>query len=324
MSGRSGIGRVGRGLELFAAGDYPGAARLWVRAKADQPDDVQIEAYLAHLRQLVPDVVADACEKVRADGSGLAPESDAAPGKIEIAKTAPVSPVTTEQDPAPAKPPRGDAPVASTGGPKIPVVPPSVPIPMPPAEPAPPIRAAQTVSAAPPAVRPVGGADPWGADAQLGPAIEVEGGSGGLGMVVASVAPVEAPFEFTVSELVRDEARLKLLLDLDDFTGALDVAERLLQADPEHILALEAQKLCHETLDQMCRSKIGDVDVVPSVLVSPEEIIWLDLDHRSGFLLAQVDGASSFDEIIELSGMDVHESLRIMAGLVQKGVIGTR
>lgn len=224
--------------------------------------------------------------------------------------------------PVPAPPIAPSPPVeAAASDPPIESAPPSDPAP---AEAAPPIEPAPPISGPSPAVRAVGGADPWGADAQLGPAIEVHGTSGGLGLVAAPAAPVAAPIELPVADLVRDEARLKELLDLDDFTGALEVAEKLLQSDADHILALKGQKICRETLEQMYRSKIGDFNAVPGVLVSPEEVIWLDLDHRSGFLLAQVDGASSFDEIIELSGMDVLESLQIMAGLIQKGVIGKR
>jgi hypothetical protein len=72
----------------------------------------------------------------------------------------------------------------------------------------------------------------------------------------------------------------------------------------------------------MYESKLGDLAAVPDVKVPPDQVIWLDLDHRSGFILAQVDGTSTFEELIELTGMDRLEALRIMAQLVQKGVIG--
>jgi hypothetical protein len=164
-------------------------------------------------------------------------------------------------------------------------------------------------------------AGPWAGEAALGPAIEVSSTSQGLGLVAAPAAP-SAPAGRPRTAVVADEQELKELLELDDFTGALDVAERLLAVHPDHRSAKQAKARCREMLEQMYRSKIGDVTAVPRVLVSPEEVIWLDLDHRSGFLLAQVDGASTFEEIIELSGMERLESLRIVAALVQKGVIG--
>ena len=46
--------------------------------------------------------------------------------------------------------------------------------------------------------------------------------------------------------------------------------------------------------------------------VRDEQVISLDLHHRSGFILAQVDACSTFEELIELTGMDRLEALRIM------------
>ncbi|MEM6732003.1 MAG: hypothetical protein AAF658_10635, partial [Myxococcota bacterium] len=69
-------------------------------------------------------------------------------------------------------------------------------------------------------------------------------------------------------------------------------------------------------------SKIGDVHAVPTVLCPPDQVIWLDLDHRSGFILSQVDGISSYQDIMEIAGMDHFECATILAGLVSSGVIG--
>ncbi|MBI3178907.1 MAG: hypothetical protein HYZ27_04560 [Deltaproteobacteria bacterium] len=120
----------------------------------------------------------------------------------------------------------------------------------------------------------------------------------------------------------RDEARLNDLLRLDDFSGALELADRILKVDPAHALAQKARLRSREVLEQMHLSKLGSVKGVPRVLVPPDQMIWLDLDHRAGFILAQVDGHSSYDEIIELTGLDRVEALRILVLLVQKGIIG--
>ena len=76
------------------------------------------------------------------------------------------------------------------------------------------------------------------------------------------------------------------------------------------------------TVNAEAQNVIGDIETVPRVLMSPEEVIWLDLDHRSGFVLAQIDGVSTYEEIVELTGMDRIESFRILAKLVQDKVIG--
>jgi len=72
----------------------------------------------------------------------------------------------------------------------------------------------------------------------------------------------------------------------------------------------------------MCESKVGDVKRKPMVLLAPDQLVWQDLDHRAGFILSQVDGASSFEDIIIISSMDRLEAMRILAHLIQDGVIG--
>ncbi|MEL6339714.1 MAG: hypothetical protein AAFP04_08710 [Myxococcota bacterium] len=118
------------------------------------------------------------------------------------------------------------------------------------------------------------------------------------------------------------EQRLAELIELDDLSGALDAAERLLALRPEHAGAADAASHCRETLLKMHVSKLGDVTSVPKVLCPPDRVIWLDLDHRSGFILSQVDGVSSYQDIMEIAGMDHLESAAILAQLVSAGVVG--
>ncbi|MFC1609353.1 hypothetical protein ACFL6C_00205 [Myxococcota bacterium] len=182
----------------------------------------------------------------------------------------------------------------------------------------PPVLEEHSVSSFPQTVISDAHSDPWGGG--RGVSIEVSGFSGGLDL---AAAPATAePISLPPAELVRGEVKLKDLLDLDDFTGALEAADALLEMDAEHVFALAARKKCRETLQRMYESKIGALTTVPSVKMPPEQVIWLDLDHRSGFILAQVDGVSTYDELVELTGMDRLEALRIMAQLVAKGVIG--
>ena len=69
-----------------------------------------------------------------------------------------------------------------------------------------------------------------------------------------------------------------------------------------HAEARRVRESCATRLQAMYESKIGDKAAVPRVLKSPEELIWLDLDHRSGFVLAQIDGISSYEDIVEVAG----------------------
>ena len=92
--------------------------------------------------------------------------------------------------------------------------------------------------------------------------------------------------------------------------------------EPLHELGLKAKVSCRDKLLKMCESKVGDVKRKPMVLLAPDQLVWQDLDHRAGFILSQVDGASSFEDIIIISSMDRLEAMRILAHLIQDGVIG--
>jgi DNA-binding IclR family transcriptional regulator len=49
----------------------------------------------------------------------------------------------------------------------------------------------------------------------------------------------------------------------------------------------------------------------------------MNLHHRAGFLLAQVDGLLSYEDLAAVSGMSRLETFRILAELKNQGVITT-
>jgi hypothetical protein len=74
----------------------------------------------------------------------------------------------------------------------------------------------------------------------------------------------------------------------------------------------------------MYAARIGPMDQVASVAVPPEQITWLSLDHRAGFLLSLIDGTLTIEELLDVSGMSRLDALRIMYTLVQQNVITLR
>jgi hypothetical protein len=118
--------------------------------------------------------------------------------------------------------------------------------------------------------------------------------------------------------------RLELIQNrfvVGDFSGALVVAESVLEEDPSNDVARRYAESCRDMLRQMYLAQIGDGGQIPRVLTSPERLVGLTLDHRAGFVLACVDGMSSIDEILDVSGMPVLDALRIMYELAQEGII---
>jgi hypothetical protein len=109
---------------------------------------------------------------------------------------------------------------------------------------------------------------------------------------------------------------------LHDFDGALSLLEQIPPAAAEHAPALGMMDDARRRLEQIYSAKIGPVDASPKVLLSGEELIWLNLNHRAGFILSQVDGRVSYDDLIALSGMPRLDTLRILCTLLQEGVIG--
>lgn len=143
--------------------------------------------------------------------------------------------------------------------------------------------------------------------------IEVQSGEG------AAVRPSGSKAEPSVEDL---EIKLHHFLEVDDFSDAWEVAKELVAIVPNHPKAISAIQTCEEKLELIYASKVGDPNGVPQVLIPAEEILWLDLDHRAGFVLAQIDGRSSFRDILLVTGMNRVDSLRILARLVKDKVIG--
>ena len=111
------------------------------------------------------------------------------------------------------------------------------------------------------------------------------------------------------------------LFALGDFSGSLEMIERILRVDPTHAEARAYLRQNESTLVAMYESKLGPLSGVPRLAIHPEEVMWLNLDHRAGFLLAQVDGTVTLDDLFALSGLPRLDTARILASLFAEGVI---
>ena len=62
---------------------------------------------------------------------------------------------------------------------------------------------------------------------------------------------------------------------------------------------------------------------MPRSGVDAEEVKWLSLDNRAGFLLSLCDGTLTIDEILDASssGMSRVEALRVLSELVRENVL---
>jgi hypothetical protein len=111
------------------------------------------------------------------------------------------------------------------------------------------------------------------------------------------------------------------LVALNDFSGALDLAAKILSRDPSHAGAQQVQATCEENLIQMYESRLGSMERRPRVAIKPDEVIWLNLDPRAGFVLAQIDGEVSFEDLYAICGLSRLDTARILSQLLEEGVI---
>ncbi len=119
-------------------------------------------------------------------------------------------------------------------------------------------------------------------------------------------------------------AEMRDKFSLGDYSGALFVAEGLLEDDPANPEALRYAENCRAVLQKMYTARIGPLDRVPIVVVPRDQLRWLSIDHRAGFVLSLVDGVSSLEMVLDVSGMPLLDVLRILYELVQQRVIAFR
>ena len=126
------------------------------------------------------------------------------------------------------------------------------------------------------------------------------------------------PAREDVSALFRS---MEELHQLGDFSGSLRLAEKILELQPDHPVAQDYLARSRKTLTHFYESKLGSTQARPRVVLRPDEILWLNIDHRAGFLLSQIDGKLTVEDLYALSGMSRMETAKILAELLEAGVI---
>jgi hypothetical protein len=140
-----------------------------------------------------------------------------------------------------------------------------------------------------------------------------------LGAIGASAAPeiTERTIEDPVSEM-------RERFSLGDYTGALEMSELILAEEPGNVQAAECGANCRSVLENMYTARLGPLDRIPMVVVPRAQMRWLSMDHRAGFILSLIDGQSSVEMILDVSGMPKLDALRILQELVQQKIVAFR
>jgi len=120
------------------------------------------------------------------------------------------------------------------------------------------------------------------------------------------------------------ELEMRERYDLGDFSGARDVALELLQLRGDDANARKMEEQCRVVLERMFTSKLGSFSRVPVLNVPKEQLRWLGLDHKAGFLLSHVDGMSDIEMLLDVSGMPRFDALRILTSLLDQQVVSLK
>lgn len=180
-------------------------------------------------------------------------------------------------------------------------------------------RMEQTVVAVSPRVGVVPALGPWQEGRTIAAPVE-SALSGAPGWHLVGI-PRPTPPTHAGESLSKVSEEMEQRMALHDFTGALELAESICQTAPGHVRASAVRAECRGALTQLYANKVGDLSVVPRIALAPDEVVWLGLDHRAGFVLSQIDGQSTYDEILDVVGMERLDALRILAELCEAGVI---
>lgn len=108
---------------------------------------------------------------------------------------------------------------------------------------------------------------------------------------------------------------------LGDFSGALGVAELILGTRGDDPVARKYAQSCREKLEQFYVSRIGSLSTGVRVSAKGRDRRWLGLDHRAGFLVSRIEGETSVDDLLDVSGMPRLEALRTLADLLDAGAV---
>ena len=110
-------------------------------------------------------------------------------------------------------------------------------------------------------------------------------------------------------------------IEAGDFGRALMLAEQTIAGGDLSPELQHYAELCREKLRQTYLERIGSGRTILRVAVDPDTLRSRALDPRLAFLLSLLDGASTVDDVIDMSTMPALEAVRALHELMQEGVV---
>jgi hypothetical protein len=123
------------------------------------------------------------------------------------------------------------------------------------------------------------------------------------------------------------EARDGLLADALDLLRkgeaqeSLEMFESLARENPGRLETQGYLELVRSHLYQLYREQLRDASAVLKVKITPQEMMRFNLPANAGFVLSMIDGKTSVNEILALSGMDPFDAVRVVHKLLEAGIV---
>src|SRR6266480_2786488 len=279
------------GLDHYRKGRMLDAVKAWEEAYLLEPTNLRAREFLRSALERIHAVMAPGGRATAPNGSAPHPWLPSQPAAA--ASTAPGAAPTPRQAAKPAAP----DPKAKKAKPAA-------------------APAKRAPSAANPPAPPK---SPWDDGPSLAiPQPETGDSGGGAWSIHAETVPSATVSDDETDVWMRGAREL---VALNDFSGALELLNKVLERKPNDKDALQLYDVCEQNLTLMYESKIGAMDARPRTAIPPDEIIWLNLDPRAGFVLAQIDGEVSFDDLYAICGLKRLDTARILCELLEQGVV---
>ena len=111
-------------------------------------------------------------------------------------------------------------------------------------------------------------------------------------------------------------------LRCEDLESALDLFQVASQLDPDRFEIEGYVDLVRSHLLKRYRERVGDLQAVPRLLVGEDEVRRFNLAPDGGFMLSLVDGSTSFEQLVSLSGMAAFDAFRNLCAMRDAGILG--
>jgi hypothetical protein len=106
-----------------------------------------------------------------------------------------------------------------------------------------------------------------------------------------------------------------------DYGRAVDLGERFVASHHEHAAAKLFVEECRTLLAAQLEKRLDPLDRVLVTCAPLETLVSARIDTRTAFLLAQVDGRTTIEDLVDLAPMPRAEALRIIAAAIDGGLV---